>query len=271
MNSIYFSNWLLDSLEKDLFKDLNQQNIAEKIRREIIERSTSLKKHIIDKKDDEIDFSRQSFEISWNNGIHEISVIKNLQFRTITNSMVDAGWGHRCFVEGKVVWDTWVSYPSRRSWIHICHSLLRQNHGMENYVWIVDLSKLGASTQSEIMLLAPSLHPISKKLNSIWIIGESQFFPKSFSWWGVPFHQSLNLQKPFSSIGLLTSPEEDSRWARRKRHWKRAINDWKKTRPEIIIDQGPYNWDEPRFNWQEFSQKDQTTMLQDLLSWLKPN
>ena len=269
MNSNYFSNWLLDSLELDSFKDLNQQNIAEKIRREIIEKTTSSNNYLIDKKDDEIDFSRQSFEISWNNGVHEISVIKNLQFRTITSSIGDASWGHRCFVEGKVVWDTWSSYPSRRYWVHICDSLLRQIHGMENYVWIVDIRKLGASTQSEIMLLAPTLHPISKKLNSIWIIGESQYFPKSFSWWGVPFHQSLNLQKPLSSIGLIKSPEEDSRWARRKRHWKRAINDWKKTRPEIIINQNLYNWDEPRFNWQKFSQRDQTIMLQDLLSWLK--
>ena len=271
MNLIHFSNWLLDSLEKNIFKDLVQQKIAEKIRIEIIKNSTNLQNPLIDKKVDEIDFSRQLFEVLWNHSIHEISVIKNLHFRSISASIGCADWGCRCFVEGRIIWDTWISYPTRHSWTQSCHSLLKQINEMKNYVWVVDISKLESTTQSEIMLLAPSLHPISKKLDSVWVIGENQYFPESFSWWGTPFHQSLNLEKSFYSIGLLATPEENSRWARRKRHWKRVINDCKKRQPKITIKQQACNWNKPRFNWEEFSPEDQTMILQDLLFWLKPN
>jgi hypothetical protein len=69
---------------------------------------------------------------------------------------------------------------------------------------------------------------------------------------------------------LLAPPEENSRWARRKRHWKRIINDWKKKRHEIANVQMSNNWDKPLFNWEEFSPKDQSIILKDLLSWIEP-
>jgi hypothetical protein len=100
-------------------------------------------------------------------------------------------------VEGKIVLDTWNSYPSRQSWIQSCHSLLRQLNETESYVWIIDISQLKVTHQSEIMLLAPCLHPVSKKSISAWIIGENKYFPESSAWWGKPIYESLNLDKVF--------------------------------------------------------------------------
>ncbi|MEK9973818.1 MAG: hypothetical protein VW876_10325, partial [Deltaproteobacteria bacterium] len=170
---------------------------------------------------------------AWNQGSREISIIETHHFRSISANIDSTNWYLRSFVEGKIVLDTWISYPSRQSWIQSCHSLFKQLNETENYVWIIDISKLKASDQSEIMLLAPCLHYVTKKLTSAWIIGENKYFPQSSSWWGIPIYQSLDLDKAFYSIGLLAPPEENSRWARRKRHWKRIINDWKKKRHEI--------------------------------------
>jgi hypothetical protein len=43
MNSVHFSDWLIHSLQKDLFKDPIQQEIADKIIKAIIENSTNIK------------------------------------------------------------------------------------------------------------------------------------------------------------------------------------------------------------------------------------
>ena len=270
MNSINFSNWLIHSLQKDLFKDPIQQEIADKIKKAIIENSTNIKKLHHDKTENEINFTKQSFEVAWNQGIREISIIKTRQFRSISANIGSTNWCLRSFLEGKIVLDTWNSYPSRQSWIQSCHSLLKQLNETESYVWIIDISKLKVSHQSEITLLAPCLHPISKKLISVWIIGENKYFPESPAWWGSSIYQSLDLKKTFYSIGLLAPPEENSRWARRKRHWKRIINDWKKKRHEIANVQMSNNWDQPLFNWEDFSPKDQSIILKELLSWIEP-
>ncbi|MGA0887115.1 MAG: hypothetical protein ACO3S0_04235 [bacterium] len=271
MNSMHFSDWLIHSLQKDLFKDPIQQEIADKIKKSIIENSTNIKKLHHDKKENEINFTKLAFEITWNQGSREISIIKTHHFRSISANIGSTNWYLRSFVEGKIVLDTWISYPSRQSWIQSCHSLFKQLNETENYVWIIDISNLKVSDQSEIMLLAPCLHPVTKKLTSAWIIGENKYFPQSSSWWGIPIYQSLDLDKAFYSIGLLAPPEENSRWARRKRHWKRIIHDWKKKRPEIANVQRSNNWDKPLFNWEEFSSKDQSNILNDLLSWIKPS
>ncbi|MAA69608.1 MAG: hypothetical protein CL915_12830 [Deltaproteobacteria bacterium] len=270
MNSIHFSDWLINSLQKVIFKDSVQQNLANKIKTSIIENSTKSKKLPNDKKGNEIDFTKQAFEIVWNHGFREISLFENLHFRSISANIGSTNWCQRCFVEGKIVLDTWTYYPSRQSWIQSCHSLLKQMNDTENYVWIIDISKLKVSDQSDIILLAPCLHPVSKKLISGWIIGENQYFPESSSWWGNTIYQSLDLEKAFYSIGLLEPPEENSRWARRKRHWKRIINDWKKKRPETSNVQRADYWDKPNFDWEELSPKDQSNLLRDLLSWLEP-
>ncbi|MFZ8921126.1 MAG: hypothetical protein ACO20P_16905, partial [bacterium] len=68
MNSMHFSDWLIHSLQKDLFKDPIQQEIADKIKKAIIENSTNIKKLHHDKKENEINFTKQAFEIAWNQG-----------------------------------------------------------------------------------------------------------------------------------------------------------------------------------------------------------
>ena len=166
--------------------------------------------------------------------------------------------------------DTWVSYPSRQSWIRSCHSLLKQMNETDNYVWIIDTRNLISSQQSEIILLAPCLHPVSKNINSSWIIGKNEYFPKSSAWWGNPIYHSVELEKAFSSIGLLATPEENTSWGRRKRHWKRIINDWKRARTKSNFMNRADNWHKPIFNWENFSPKDHANILKDLLSWLNP-
>ena len=270
MNSVHFSDWLIHSLQKDLFKDPIQQEIADKIIKEMIENSTNIKKSHHKKKENEINFTKQAFEISWNHSLREIYSIKDMHFRSISADIDNSNWCYRRFVEGKIVLDTWFSYPSRQSWIQSCHSLLKQLNETDNYVWIIDTRKLISSQQSEIMLLAPSLHPVSKNLNSSWIIGKNEYFPKSPAWWGNPIYHSVELEKAFSSIGLLATPEENTRWARRKRHWIRVINDWKRARTETKYMNRVNNWNEPIFNWENYSPKDQSNILKDLLSWINP-
>ena len=209
-----------------------------------------------DKKENEINFTKEAFEIAWNQGVREISIIKTHHFRSISANIGSTNWCLRSFVEGKIVLDTWISYPRRQSWIQRCHSLFKQLNDTENYIWIIDISKLKAPDQSEIMLLAPCPHPVSKKLTSARIIGENKYFPQSSSWWGIPLYQSLDLDKAFYSIGLLAPSEENSRWARRKRHWKRIIHDWKNKRSKIAKDHRSNSWDKPLFNWEKFSPED---------------
>ena len=50
MNSVHFSDWLIHSLQKDLFKDPIQQEIADKIIKSMIENSTNIKKSHHEKK-----------------------------------------------------------------------------------------------------------------------------------------------------------------------------------------------------------------------------
>lgn len=71
MNLIHFSDWLIHSLQKDLFKDPIQQKIADKIKRAIIENSEIIEKLNHDKKENEINFTKQAFEIAWNQGSSE--------------------------------------------------------------------------------------------------------------------------------------------------------------------------------------------------------
>ena len=59
MNSIHFSDWLIHSLQKDLFKDPAMQEIADKIKRAIIENSTKIKNLHHDKAENEVNFTKQ--------------------------------------------------------------------------------------------------------------------------------------------------------------------------------------------------------------------
>ena len=270
MHLAYFSDWIINSIQKDWFKDPIQQEMAGKIKTEIIEKSTQFKKSSNNENHNEINFTKRAFEISWNQSLREIYSIKDMHFRSISADIDSSNWCYRRFVEGKIVFDTWLSYPSRQSWIQSCHSLLKQMNETENYVWIIDTRKLISSQQSEIMLLAPCLHPVSKNINSSWIIGKNEYFPKSSAWWGNPIYHSVELEKAFSSIGLLATPEENTRWARRKRHWKRVINDWKIARTETKHMNNGNNWNEPIFNWENYSPEDQSNILKDLLCWLDP-
>ena len=270
MHLAYFSDWLINSIQKDWFKDPIQQEMAEKIKIEIIEKSKQLNKSSNAENHNEINFTKQAFEIKWNHSLREIYSIKDMHLRSFSADTDISNWGYRRFVEGKIVLDTWFSYPSRQSWIQSCHLLLKQMNETDNYVWIIDTSKLISSQQSEIMLLAPCLHPVSKNINSSWIIGKIVYFPKSFAWWGNPIYHSVELEKAFSSIGLLATPEENTRWARRKRHWKRVIHDWKEAQFESKCMNRIDNWNEPIFNWESYSPKDQSNILKDLLSWLNP-
>ena len=61
MHSVHFSDWLILSLQKDLFKDPIQQEIADKIIKAIIENSTNIKKLHHDRKENEINFTKQAF------------------------------------------------------------------------------------------------------------------------------------------------------------------------------------------------------------------
>ena len=61
---MHFSDWLIHSLQKDLFKDQIQQEIADKIKRVIIENSKIIEKLHHDKKENEINFTKQVFEIA---------------------------------------------------------------------------------------------------------------------------------------------------------------------------------------------------------------
>ncbi|MEK9616330.1 MAG: hypothetical protein VW543_08365, partial [Deltaproteobacteria bacterium] len=126
MNSVHFSDWLIHSLQKDLFKDPIQQEIADKIIKAMIENSTNIKTSHHEKKENEINFTKQAFEISWNHSLREIYSIKDMHFRSISADIDNSNWCYRRFVEGKIVLDTWFSYPSRQSWIQSCHSLLKQ-------------------------------------------------------------------------------------------------------------------------------------------------
>ena len=135
MNSVHFSDWLIHSLQKDLFKDPIQQEIADKIIKSVIENLTNIKTSHHEKKENEINFTKQAFEISWNHSLREIYSIKDMHFRSISADIDNTNWGYRRFVEGKIVLDTWFSYPSRQSWIQSCHSLLKQLNETDNYVW----------------------------------------------------------------------------------------------------------------------------------------
>jgi len=112
---MHLSDWLIHSLQKDLFKDPIQQEIADKIKKSIIENSTNIKKLHHDKKENEINFTKQAFEIAWNQGIREFSIIETHHFRSISANIGSTNWYLRSFVEGKIVLDTWISYPSRQS------------------------------------------------------------------------------------------------------------------------------------------------------------
>ena len=270
MHSTYFSEWLINSIQKNRFQDPIHQRMADKIKTEIIRKFTHLKEFNNDKNHNGIDFTKQRFEIVWNHSLREIYSIKDLHFRSISADIGSPKWCYRSFVEGKIVLDTWVTYPNRQSWIQSCHSLSKQMNETDNYVWIIDISKLIASQQSEIILLAPCLHPVSKNLNSSWIIGENEYLPKSSAWWGNPIYYSIELENAFCSIGLLTTPEENTRWARRKKHWKRIINDWKRARNKRNFMNRSDNWHKPLFNWENFSPKDQANILKDLISWINP-
>ena len=126
MHLAYFSDWIINSIQKDWFKDPIQKEMAGKIKTEIIEKSAQFKKSSNNVNHNEINFTKQAFEISWNNSLREVYSIKDFHFRSISADVGSSKWGYRSFVEGKVVLDTWVSYPSRQSWIQSCHSLLKQ-------------------------------------------------------------------------------------------------------------------------------------------------
>jgi hypothetical protein len=266
-----FSKWLLESLQKDFSEHPELQKLVEEIKRNLPEGSQPLNRPKSSQPQNEVIHSKQTFEIAWNQGIHNLNTIENMHFRTIPASLGNQDWGERCYVEGRIIWDTWLSLPNRVSWIQSCHSFLEKIQEAQNLVWMIDFSGLESSHQSEIKLLAPCLHPISEKLNSVWCVGSSTFFPPSSKWWGVPFFQALEIEKPFNSIGLLAPPEANSRWARRKRHWKRILNGWNRDQPEFAINQHSQNWHEPKFNWEDFQLKEQFIILQDLLCWLKPH
>ncbi|MEC7222213.1 MAG: hypothetical protein VXW29_17585, partial [SAR324 cluster bacterium] len=100
--------------------------MADKIKTEIIEKSTQLEKSSNNKNHNEINYTKQAFEISWNHSLREIYSIKAMHFRSISADVGSSNWCYRRFVEGKIVLDTWFSYPSRQSWIQSCHSLLKQ-------------------------------------------------------------------------------------------------------------------------------------------------
>ena len=140
MSSIHFSDWLIHSLQKDLFKDPIQQVIADKIKKAIIENSTKVKNLHHDKRENEVNFTKQAFEVAWNQGIREISIIETHQLRSISANIGSTNWCLRSFMEGKVVLDTWNSYPNRQSWIQSCHSILMQLNETGSYVWIIDIS-----------------------------------------------------------------------------------------------------------------------------------
>ena len=53
MNSVHFSDWLIHSLQKDLFKDPIQQEIADKIIKSVIENLTNIKTSHHKKKENE--------------------------------------------------------------------------------------------------------------------------------------------------------------------------------------------------------------------------
>ena len=131
MYSTYFSDWLINSIQKNRFRDPIQQKIADKIKTEIIENSTHFKKLSNDKNHNEVDFTNQAFEIVWNHSLREIYSIKDQHFRCISANIGSSNWYYRRFVEGKIVLDTWFSYPSRQSWIQSCHSLSEQIIDME--------------------------------------------------------------------------------------------------------------------------------------------
>ena len=87
MNSIHFPDWLIHSIQKDLFKDPIMQEIADKIKNAIIENLTNIKKLHHEKTENEINFTKQAFEVAWNQGVQEISIIETNQFRNISTNI----------------------------------------------------------------------------------------------------------------------------------------------------------------------------------------
>ena len=57
-------------------------------------------------KENEINFTKQAFEISWNYSLREIYSIIDMHFRSISADIDNSNWGYRRFVEGKIVLDT---------------------------------------------------------------------------------------------------------------------------------------------------------------------
>ena len=110
MYSVHFSDWLINSIQKNRFKDPIQQQMADTIKIEIIENLTHLKRSYNDKNHNEIDFTKQAFEISWNHSLRETYSIKDIHFRSISADVDSSNWCYRRFVEGKIVLDTWFSY-----------------------------------------------------------------------------------------------------------------------------------------------------------------
>ncbi len=143
MNSVHFSDWLIHSLQQDLFKDPIQQEIADKIIKAMIENLTNIKTSHHEKKENEINFTKQAFEISWNHSLREIYSIKDMHFRSISADIDNSNWCYRRFVEGeRLYWTLGSITPVRQSWIQNCHSLLKQLNERDNYVWIIDTMKI---------------------------------------------------------------------------------------------------------------------------------